>query len=506
MSVQLPFLELRGIRKGYPGVQAIEHADMTVGEGEIVGLVGKNGAGKSTLLKVLAGAVRPDAGQIDVDGVAVQIDSARDAHRLRFAFVHQELLDVPELSVAENVVLAHGFPRRGPGLVRWGALNASVSAVLAELSIDVDVTARVRDLPIAQRRMVMLASALYGDARLIVLDEPTASLSAPEVQLLHAAMEALKRKGVSIVYVSHRLEEVFATCDRVVVMRDGSTVSSHAVQTLNPDTLLREITGHREAPALEHQRVTAAPDASAEELLSAVGLRCRGSLHDVNLSLRRGEVLGIAGLVGAGRTELVRLLVGADPGGRGEIRVKGERVVIRSPADALDHGLALLPEDRRNQGLVASFGIRANTTLPTLRRFRRLQSAPFVSRVKEATATRAMMQQLNIRTTDEEKPVRELSGGNQQKVMLARWVLHGTDVLIFDEPTHGIDVPAKEELFALVSSLAQRGKGVIFISSDLRELERVCTRVLVLREGRPVTVLDGEEITEEHILAGCYGR
>lgn len=506
MSEGAPFIRVRGITKAYPGVVAIEHADLDLDRGEIVGLVGKNGSGKSTLIKILAAVVQPDGGRIEVDGEPVSLRHVVDAHRLGFTFVHQELVDFTDLSVAENIALAGGLPTRGPGLVKWRELRRRARAILTDLDLDIGIDTRLDELSVAERRMVMIASVLYREARLVVLDEPTASLTEPEVRQLQRMMSTLRESGVSLLFVSHRLEEIFGFCDRVIVMRDGLTVAASSVSDIGHDGLLRHITGDADAVSVEGRQL--APDSvrESEELLRLERLVVEGGSEEISFSLAAGEVMGLAGLVGSGRTELVRAVVGADPAAAGEAFVNGEPVRISSPADALSCGIALLPEDRRHQGLISTFGIRANITLPSLAWFRRVGWLPFPSRDREARSVWELLGQVEVEAPDIEKPVLQLSGGTQQKVMLARWLLRDARVLIFDEPTHGIDVHAKESLFELIVSLANAGKGVIFISSDLKEMERVCHRALVLREGRAVGFLPQEELSEESILARCYGQ
>jgi ribose transport system ATP-binding protein len=461
---------------------------------------------------MLAGAMRPDEGTISIDGDDADMHSTHDAHQLGLAFVHQELDDFPELSVAENVALATGLPRRAGFLVDWRGLRQRAAEMLEELGADLDPARAVGSLSPAQRRTVMIASALYSRARLLVLDEPTAAMTGPEIADLHRLLRQLRESGVAVIYVSHRLDEIVTLCDRTLIMRGGRVVAEHRADETTHEGLVAEITGNvglgdRERPAAPRRPATAVTGGAASEaVLSVEGLSRGNAVQDVTLDVAAGEVVGIGGLVGSGRTELVRLIAGADAPTGGRIAVRGRDVVFRSPADALRYGIALLPEDRRNEGLIQDFRIRENVTLSSLAKVRRAKWLPMTSKRLERKTTRGYIDRLEIKAEDGDQPTKTLSGGNQQKVALARWLLRGADLLIFDEPTHGIDVGAKESAFRQIDELAAAGKAVIVVSSELVDLERVCHRVIVLSEGRVAGALEGSAITEEAILACCYGR
>ena len=495
-------VEVRGLVKTYPGVIALDGADVTIPGGSILGLLGKNGAGKSTLIRCLAGVVQPDAGEVLVDGEPISIASPHDATALGFAFVHQELADVPNLSVAENVLLGLGYEKRRSGLVRRGATRARAREVLDRLEAPISPSAPLSSLSVAERRLVMIARGLAANARMFVLDEPTASLTEDEIDHLHKVLASLRKEGVAIVYVSHRLEEIFAITDRVTVMRDGQTVLAADTASVDRARLIAEITGNAR-PVEARPRYVAPPD--THELLRVEGLTAPGVVEDASLTLRSGELLGIAGLVGAGRTELVRLIFGADRAQSGRVLVKGEQVGIRSPRDAMKAGIALLPEDRKHQGAVMTFSVRKNITLPELGRFRS-GLLPMPRQRRERAVARDLIGRLKIKVPNEEHPTKFLSGGNQQKVMLAKWLDSGADVFIFDEPTHGIDVEGKEEVYDLMTELARRGKGVIFISSEFTELVGACNRVLVMRESRLVGEFEGDQITDAALVESCYSH
>jgi len=506
MSPELPVVEVRGLTKGYPGVIAAEAVDMAFHAGEIVGLVGKNGAGKSTVIKLLAGAVMPDAGEVRVDGERVELRSPHDARALGLSFLHQEQADVPGLSVAENIELGLGYPRRLRFLVDWRELNDRSARILSRLESDLDPRTPVASLSVAEQRLVTIARAIAQRAKLLVLDEPTASLTDTEIEHLHSVLRSLRGEGVAVVYVSHRLDEILALTDRIVVMRDGHVVGAAPTAQISRRTLIMDITGRKTPHTAGDRRTERGIRGRPEtpELLRVEGLSTHARLEGVGFDLRQGEILGVAGLVGAGRTELVRAVFGADRRSSGRILIGGREVRIDSPRDALAAGLVLLPEDRRTQGLIADFGICDNITLAALSRHRRTARLPIPSRRHERAATRELMDRLSISSPDVDKPVRLLSGGNQQKVVLAKWLHRGADVLIFDEPTHGVDVETKEEVYRLMEQLAARGRGVIFISSEFSELVAVCHRALVLRDGRTAGELEGDELTEEAMIDRCY--
>ena len=502
MSTPEPVVRMRGVVKSYPGVLAVDRADIDIFPSEVLGLVGKNGAGKSTVIKILAGAVRPDAGEISVEGVPLPPHYApHRAQELGLAFMHQELQNVPRLSVAENVALGSKLPRKA-GRISWRALRRQVESVLAELEQEIDVRRPVAELSQAQQRMVMIARALYHRAKVLVLDEPTASLTDDEIARLHAVVRRLAATGVAVVYVSHRLNEIVDLTDRVVVMRDGRVEMERPTSELDRRSLIAAIVGDAVSgqPHRRHERPARALDVPV--LLRAQGL---GGGPTIDLELRAGEILGLGGLVGAGRTEVARMLAGASPATTGTLEVDGKLRRLRSPRQGREAGIVLLPEDRRHEALVLAFSVRENVTLASLDRLGgRFPWTP--SRSKERKVTANLTERLQIQTGGIEAMVSTLSGGNQQKVVLARWLDLPVKVMIFDEPTAGIDVQAKEEFFSLMQGLAEAGKGIILISSDFSELVHVCDRVLVLRDGRASGELVGDAITEQAIVELCYAH
>lgn len=496
-------IEARGLVKQYPGVRALDGANLTVEGGTIHGLLGKNGAGKSTIIKVLAGAVHPDRGEILVNGEPTSIPTPHAAADLGFAFAHQELMDVPNLSVAENVLLGLGYPTVAGSLVRTRAMRKRAAEALDRLEADIDPAAPLASLGVAERRLVVIAHGLAADARLIVLDEPTASLTDSEIEHLDKVLRGLRADGVAIIYVSHRLDEIFNLTDEVTVFRDGRTVFEGETAKIGRSELIARITGESVASAVE-ERTPHVTSPDAPELMRVEGMSLPGVVEDVSFSLREGEMLGIAGLVGSGRTELMRLIFGADRPAAGEVWLRGEKQRIRSPRDGIEAGIVLLPEDRKGHGGVFNFSVRKNITLPSMSKFRLTKPLPVPSGRKERTTARELVKRLEIKVPDVEHAARYLSGGNQQKMVLAKWLDSGADVFIFDEPTQGIDVGGKEDVYRLMTALAEAGKGVIFISSEFTELVGTCGRVLVMREGRMVTECEGALINEESLVGACY--
>jgi ABC-type sugar transport system ATPase subunit len=425
------------------------------------------------------------------------------AHRLGLAFVHQELGNFPILSVAENVALGASYPRRLGLFVAQNELHRRVRAVFDELDARIRPGAQVTELTAVEQRLVMVARALYHDARVLFLDEPSVSLTIEEIRHLHAIVRRLKERGHSIVYVSHRLNEIVSLTDRVVVMQDGVVTLEKPTQQVGEGELIDAIAGIGVA-RVATPSPPARPAGAGTPRLRLRALNRPPLVRDVSFDLHAGEILGLAGLVGSGRTEVVRMIFGADAPARGTIELDGARVRLRSPVDAIRRGIALLPEDRRHEGLVLDFTARENITLASLSRYRHARFLPVPSRRRERAAAAAVATRLAIPASALERQARRLSGGTQQKVVLAKWLQRGGKVVIFDEPTQGVDVEAKEELFALVRGLAEEGRGVIVISSDFAELARLCTRVVVLREGQVSGVLERHDISEDALVRLAY--
>jgi len=479
-----------GITKRFPGVVALDGVDFDLRGGEVHALVGENGAGKSTLMKILNGALRAEAGQILLDGRPVSISSPAAAAHLGIGMIYQELCLAPHLTAGENIFLGRE-PMRG-GLVDFARLHAEAQRYLDQLQSGVRSRQRVADLGLAQQQMVEIAKALSRHARFLVMDEPTASLSEAEAARLFDLLRTLREQGVAIAYISHRLEEVMEIGDRVTVLRDGQRVASKPVADTNLAELVRLMVGREIKQVYPPRQAT-----PGEELLRVEHLSRPPHLHDISFTLRAGEILGLAGLVGAGRTELVRALFGADPGVSGQVSIAGQPVVVRSPQQAVEAGLALLPEDRKRDGLALGLPVRANITLANLAS---VLKAGLISFAAERQVAGELAARVDVRAASLDQPVRSLSGGNQQKVVVAKWLLTRAKVFFFDEPTQGIDVAAKAEVYRLLDQLAQQGAGIIFISSYLPELLALSDRVLVMCRGRVTGELSREEATQERVL------
>lgn len=507
-SADSSFVDLVGVTKRYPGVLAVDDVTLSFAPGATVGLVGKNGAGKSTIIKVMAGAVKPDAGHLAVDGRPLELGEPHHATTAGLAFVHQELHDVPDLSVAENVMLGLGYPRRAGVFVDWKRLREQATDVLERLEVDIDPRRAVGTLSVAQQRMVMIGRGLAQQARMVVLDEPTASLSDDEIAHLFTVIRRLHEHGIAVAYVSHRLDEIFDVTERVVVMRNGRVVADQPTERLDRRSLIGLITGHDDAQTAVERRqsrgVGGAPDTPV--VLGVRNLAAPPMVRSCSFDVHEGEILGIAGLVGAGRTELVRAVFGADKRTAGTISVRGREVDVKDPEMAMAHGMALLPEDRKSQGNIMDFSVRHNITLASLRTHRWSPRIAAPSGQSERTEAGTLIDRLSIKTPHDRQAVRLLSGGNQQKVVIAKWLAQGADILFFDEPTHGVDVDGKEEIYGIAEELAERGKSVVFISSEFSELVGLCHRVVVMQEGSIVGQLEGDEINEQAIVAMCYGE
>ena len=490
-------MEMRGISKSYPGVQALDRVDFDVRLGEVHALVGENGAGKSTLVKVLAGAVRADAGQLLVEGKPVTIVSPRQAEALGIAVIYQEFNLVPYLSVAENIVLGRE-PVRGLA-IDWKALRSRAADVLARLGVELPLTMEVRRLSVAQQQMVEIAKALSTQARVIFMDEPSAALTENEVRKLFDVIRALRGAGVGVVYISHRLEEVFQIADRITVFRDGKLVKTSAAANLTPDEVIRLMVG-RSLSA--HFPVLPPAPAQDHALLSVSGLSMPGRIDNVSLDVYPGEIVGLAGLVGSGRTSLLRGICGVDPYTSGTVALEGRVLRARSPHESIEAGLALVTEDRKNQGLILSMSVRENVTLPHLEEFVR---AGRIDRGEETQSVAKLAAELHIRTPTLEQLVKNLSGGNQQKVVLAKWLLKKAKFICFDEPTRGIDVGAKAEIYELMVQLAQSGTGILMASSELPEVLGMSMRIAVMRQGKIAHVFSQGEATQEAVIRYATG-
>jgi ABC-type sugar transport system ATPase subunit len=485
------------VTKRFGGVTAVEDVSFDLRAGEVHALVGENGAGKSTLMKVVSGLYTPDEGSFEVDGAEAAFSSPRDAEAAGIAMIPQELDVFPELTAAENLFVGRPRPRTGWRGLDWGAMRAEAERRLASLGVELDVDLPVRMLSTANRQIVLIARALIGDARAVVMDEPTASLTEREADRLFEIVEELTGHGVGVVYISHRLEEVFRVADRITVMRDGHHIRTAPASELDPEQLVGLMVGRKLTELFTRTRTEA-----GDVALELRGLTRVGEFADVDLELRQGEVVGLAGLIGAGRTELAQTVFGARRPDAGEIRVLGETVSLASPREAMERGVVYVPEERRSQGLVLPFPIAANITLSVLERLTRLG---LVSGGAERDTAGRFSDELGIRGARLSEPASRLSGGNQQKVVLAKSLAGEPRVLLLDEPTRGVDVGAKSEIYRIVDGLAREGKAILLISSELEEVLSMSDRVVVMREGRVTAELTREEATQERVMAAATG-
>ena len=489
-------VSIRGLSKSFAGVQALDQSPLRPARRRgSCACMGENGAGKSTLMKVLAGIHARDAGEIEIEGQAVQIDGPRAAQALGIGIVHQELNLMRHLSAAQNIFIGRE-PRRRLGLfLDEERLNANARRLFERLNLRLDPRTRVADLTVARQQMVEIAKALSFDSKVLIMDEPTAALNAQEVADLFRVIRQLRDEGVGIIYISHRMDELRQIADRVTVMRDSRTIATVPMQGTSMDDVIHMMVGRALAENLRDEP----PDASTGDVALDIRHLQRGdAIRDVSFLVRKGEILGFAGLMGAGRTEVARAVFGADPVDGGEIRVHGRQVRIRSPRDAVAQGIGYLSEDRKQFGLATAMDVQANIAMPSLPRFLRLGT--FLDRAAIAEAAGKYVRQLGIRTPSVAQPVKLLSGGNQQKVVIAKWLLRDCDILFFDEPTRGIDVGAKAEIHRLIDALAAQGKAIVMISSELPEILRLSHRVLVMCEGRVTGELDARDATQESIM------
>ena len=490
-------LQMRHISQRFPGVVALDDVQFDLQAGEVHVLLGENGAGKSTLVKILSGAYLRSSGQIFLDGEEIDLRTPRQAQALGISIIYQELNLVPQLSAAANIFLGRE-PRLWAGLIDQKKMNRDAQALLDQLHTGIDARRRISMLSVAQQQMVEVAKALSMNARILIMDEPTSALTDQEIRELFALIRRLKAQGVAIIYISHRLEELFEIGDRVTILRDGKYIATRKLHEIDTSELIRLMVNRDLGD--HYPKVPSPP---GEELLRVDGLSRRGVLHDISLTLHRGEVVGVAGLLGSGRTELARAIFGADPIDAGKLFIKGHPVKINRPAAAIRNRIAYLSEDRKSQGLVLHLSIKDNICLPSLERFARLG---WIRRNAEQEVAGAFVQKLRIRTPDVNQQVRYLSGGNQQKVVLSKWLCSQADILLFDEPTRGIDVGAKVEIYQLMNQLTADGAAILMISSDLPEMLGMSDRILVMCRGRLVAECATRNATQERILQYALGE
>ena len=490
-------LEARGVQKSYGGVRALKGVSLEVCAGEIHALVGENGAGKSTLIKILSGAVQPDAGEILLDGQAVKIADPLAAKALGIIVIYQQPALFPELSVAENIAFALEKPMVWRK-VDWAGRRRVARELLERVGSSIDPDTPVKQLSMPEQQIVEIAKALGLRSRVLILDEPTASLTENEVERLFRILGDLREQGVGIVYISHRLEELFRLADRVTVLRDGSYIVTRSMKDVDQPELLRLMVGRDLSAVFPKHSVHL-----GDPLLELRRYACsRRGVRDVNLTLRAGEIVGLAGLVGSGRTELAESLFGLTPGDQGEMRIGGQQVALRTAGEAIAHGLAYVPEDRRRHGVIPEMSVGANLTLAELPH---LANSGFLDNAREESLVIELMQSLQVKAESPSTPAIQLSGGNQQKVALGRWLATKPRILILDEPTQGVDVGAKAEIHRLMGELAAQGMGILMISSELPEILGMSDRILVMRRGTVAAEFRRDEASEHAILSAAFG-
>ncbi len=491
MNHDAPLLQMKGVSKSFPGVRALDKVDLTVYQGEVLALVGENGAGKSTLMKILSGIHRKDEGEILFEGKPVEIRNPLDSQKTGISIIYQELNLLNNLNIAENIFIGRE-PCRKNGLVDKRRAHKDTRTLLDEVKLDIDTQTTVDKLSTAQKQMVEVAKALSFNARLIIMDEPTSSLTETETQTLFSIVRKLKARGVAIVFISHRMVEIFQIADRVSVMRDGMMITTFDAKKTNESDIISAMVG-REIGNLYVKEEVPVGDVAME----VTNLSTKNFLKDISFYVRSGEILGFAGLVGAGRSEVMRAVFGIDPRQSGSISIKGRKVSIRKTRDALKHGIGFVPEDRKEQALILGMTIKRNMSLAALDRVSR---GWFIDKLKESGLVSRFIDLLRIKTPSAEQRVINLSGGNQQKVVIAKWMANEPSILILDEPTRGIDVGAKKEIHKLMSDLARQGVAIILVSSELPEVIGMSDRIMVMHEGRIKGELARRNVTQEAIM------
>ena len=490
-------LELKHITKEYPGVKALSDMDVTFYKGEVHALMGENGAGKSTLIKVISGAIKPNAGEIIYEGKSYSEMNPILSQKLGIGVIYQEFNLVPELSIAENIFLGNKLTK---GLtINRKLMNQKAREIMEGFGIKIDVTKPVRSLTVAYQQLVEIAKTISNDVKVLIMDEPSAPLTNREIEAMFRIVEQLKKKGVAIIYISHRMEEIFQIADRVTIMRDGEYVGTRQTQETGRAELISMMVGR----TLDDQQYPTVDKEIGETVLEVRNLSTPSLLKNVKLSVKKGEILGLAGLVGAGRTETVRAIYGADPKSSGEVYVHGKKVEIKKPRDGIRDGIALIPEDRKKHGVLLEMSIRDNISFISIRD---ICKAAVVNRKADRNLAQSYIDRLKIKTPSMEQLAKNLSGGNQQKVVLAKSMASKSDILIFDEPTRGIDVGAKQEIYMLMNQLAKEGMAIIMISSEMPELLGMSDRILVMHEGEVTGELSKEEATQTKILELASGK
>lgn len=494
MAEKVKAVQMRSISKSFSGVRVLQDVDFDVVAGEVHALAGGNGAGKSTLMKILQGVYQLDSGEVEISGKKAALNSIYDAKAAGIGMVFQEFSLVPALTVAQNIFL--GVEPMNRGLINDGESVRRAAKIFEEMEVAVDPRATIADLGTAYWQLTEIAKALAQDATVLIMDEPTASLARHEAEALFELVDRLKKRGISIIYISHRMDEVYRIADRITVLRDGRWLFTKALTEVTPEEIVEGIVGKKIEGQLAYQARNATPGEGAP-LIEVEGLTAGDRVRDVTFSVRAGEIVGLAGLMGSGRTELTRVLFGVDRASGGTISIRGKKTNISNPRDAMKAGIALIPEDRREQGLVLDHSVRENLLLPLLDH---LKKGPFLNQAAGKTLSSSLLARFAVKTSHPDKPVRLLSGGNQQKVVLAKWLGTEPDILILDEPTAGVDIGTKSEILTMIRAIASEGKAVIVISSEYPELLAVSDRILILKAGSISAELDRAEIPDEEYL------
>lgn len=491
-----PLLQVQGVTKTFPATIALADVDFTLHAGDVHVLVGENGAGKSTLIKLITGVYRKDSGKILLDGVEIDPHSPHDAQELGISAVYQEVNLIPTLSVAENIFLGRQ-PMRW-GMVNMQAVNRQAKELLKDFNIDIDVTRNLSSYSVAIQQIIAIVRGVSLSAKVLILDEPTSSLDRHEVETLFSVIRSLQERGIGIILITHFLDQVYAIADRITVLRNGKKIGEHLVSELSRVQLITEMLGKELKQALNSEKSDAGLNhANSETFLNVQGFARKGLIEPFDLEIRKGEIVGLAGLLGSGRTEVAHLIFGIETSDSGTAYVEGEQVSITSPREAIRHGFALCPEDRKVEGIIGDLSVRENIILALQAKMGWFN---YLSRQKQDELANRMIKALSIATTSAEKPVNELSGGNQQKVILARWLVSNPDFLILDEPTRGIDVGAHAEIIQIIKNLAEEGKAMLIISSELSEIVDYSDRVMILRDRKKVCELEGDDVTEQKIM------
>jgi inositol transport system ATP-binding protein len=484
-------LKAENISKSFPGVKALDKVNLNIEGGKVHTIIGENGAGKSTLMKILMGILLPDEGEILYKGVKVKLMSVQEAIKTGISMIHQELLPFPELSIAENIFMGNEPTSRIPGWINKREMNKNAALLMDKLGAKVDVTRAMKELSIAEMQMVEIAKAISNQSEVIIMDEPTSALSNREIAILFSIIEELKQQGIAIIYISHKMDEIFKISDTIIVMRDGKHITTCAINAIDQKKLISLIVGREINSIFDKKENT-----PGEVILSVTELTGK-KFKDINFNLRRGEILGIAGLMGSGRTEIVNSIYGLEKIVKGDIFINGKKVKIRSPKDAIKNSIGLVSEDRKKYGLILGSSVKHNISLSSLEK---CKNGLFLNLKEENEIANAQINKLNIKTSSSDQLANYLSGGNQQKIVIAKVLLNDADIIIFDEPTRGIDIGAKSEIYKLITQLATEGKALIVISSELPEILGLSDRILVIREGEIKAELSQAEATQELIM------